>query len=72
MVPGRRPLIAIGYNYNAWKVLYFTVTDNAWSTHKDLPHVFMYPDQFTNVSIHPVAHSLFTSKLFGAVNEVDS
>ena len=29
MVPGDRPLIAIGYMYNMWKVLYFIVTDNA-------------------------------------------
>ena len=32
MVPGGRPLIAIGYKYNARKVLSFIVTDNTGST----------------------------------------
>ena len=36
MVPGGRPLIAIGYKYNARKVLSFIVTDNAGSTKIDL------------------------------------
>ena len=32
MVPGGRPLISIGYKYNAQKVLSFIVTDNVGST----------------------------------------
>ena len=32
MVPGFRPLIAICYKYNARKVLYFIVTENAGIT----------------------------------------
>ena len=32
MVPGVRTLIAIGYKYNARKVLYFIVIDNSGST----------------------------------------
>ena len=32
IVPGGRPLIAIGYNYNDRKVLLFIVTDNSKST----------------------------------------
>ena len=31
-----------------------------------------YPDQFSNVSIFPVAHPHIMSKFFGSVNEVDS
>ena len=48
MVPGGRPLIAIGYKYNAWKVLSSIVTDKAGSTKTDIPYLFKYPDQFTN------------------------
>ena len=58
MVPRDRPLIAISYNYNAWKVLSFIVTDKAGTTKTGIPYLYKYPDQFTNVAIHPVAHPL--------------
>ena len=31
-----------------------------------------YTEQFSNVSIRPVDHTLLMSKFFGSVNEVDS
>ena len=62
MVPGGRPLIAIGYKYNTRKVIYFIVTDNAGSTKTGIPYLSNYPDQFTNVSICPVARPLSMSK----------
>ena len=65
MVPVGRPLLAIGYKYNTWKVLYFIVTDNAGSTHAVLPYLSKYTDQFTNVAIRPVARPLVMSKFFG-------
>ena len=58
MVPRDRPLIAIGYKYNARKFQYFIVTKNAWSTNTGIPYLSKYPDQFTNVAIHPVARIL--------------
>ena len=64
MVPGDRSLIAIGYKYNVRKVLYFIVTDNAGSTKTGIPYLSKYPDQFTNVSIRPVARPLVMSKTF--------
>ena len=67
MVPGGRPLIAIGYKYNARKVLYFIVTDNAGSTKTGIPYLPKYPDQFTNVAIHPVARPLLYVQVLGAV-----
>ena len=72
MVPGGRPLIDIVYKYNAWNALYFIVTDNAGKTQAGLPQFCKYLDQFTNVSIHPVALPLFMYKLFFEVNEVNS
>ena len=51
MVPGGRPLIPIGYKYNARKVLSFIVMDNAGSTKTGITYLSKYPDQFTNVSI---------------------
>ena len=64
MVPGGRTLIAIGYKYNARKVLYFIVTDNSGSTKTGIPYLSKYPDQFTNVSICPVARPLVMSIFF--------
>ena len=58
MVPGDRPLIAIGYKYNAWKVLSFIVTDNAGSTKNVIAYLSKYPDLFTNVAISPVDRPL--------------
>ena len=62
MVPGGRTLIAIGYKYNARKVLSFIVTDNAGSTKTGILYLSKYPDQFTNVAILPVARPLVMSK----------
>ena len=70
MVSGGRPLIDIGYKYNARKVLSFIVTENAGSTNTDIPYLSKYPDQFTNVAIRPVARPLVMSIFVSAVNEV--
>ena len=72
MVPGVRPLIAIGYKYNVRKVLSFIVTDNTGSAQTGLPYLYKYLYQFTNVDICPVACPLVMSKFFSAVNGVDS
>ena len=64
MVPGGRPCIAIGYKYNARKVISFIVTDNAGITKTGIPYLSKYPDQFTNVSICPVARPLVMSQKF--------
>ena len=72
MVPGGRPLIAIGYKYSMRKVLSFIVTYNAGNTQAGLLYLYKHPDQFCNFSIRPIALPLFMHKFFGAVNEVDS
>ena len=55
MVPGDKPLIAIGYKYNARNVLYFIFKDSAGRTKTSITYLSKYPNQFTNVSIRPVA-----------------
>ena len=72
ILPGDRPLIPIGYKYNARKFLAFIFTDNAGSTNTGIPYLSKYPDQFTNVAIRPVARPLVMSIFFPAINEVDS
>ena len=64
MVPGGRPIIAIGYTYNMRKVLSFIVTDNAGITQAGPPYLSKYPDQFINVAILPVALPLVMSIFF--------
>ena len=58
MVPVDRPLIAIGYKYNAHKFLYLIVTYNAGIKNTSIPCLSKYPDQFNNVAISPVARLL--------------
>ena len=61
MVPGGWPLIAICYKYNVRKVLSFIVTNNAGSTKTGIPYLSKYTEQFTNVSIRPVARPVVMS-----------
>ena len=64
MVHEDRTLISIGYKYNARKVIYFIVTENAGSTKTGIPYLSKYPDQFTNAAISPVARPLVMSIFF--------
>ena len=64
MVPGDRTIIAMGYKYNTWKVLSFIVTTNTYITKTGITYLSKYPDQLTNVSIHPVACPLVMSIVF--------
>ena len=64
VVPGERPILAIGYKYNCQKVLSFVDTVGAESTMLDINYLSNYPDQFSNVSIFPVAHTLLMSKFW--------
>ena len=62
MVPGYRPIIAIGYKYNVPNILYLVVTDNAGSTKTGIPYLSKYPDHFTHVAVRPVARPPVISK----------
>ena len=72
MVPRERLIISIGYRYNSGKVLSFIAIAGAGITTLGIPYLSNYPDQFSNVSICPVAHTLLMSKFFGFVNGVES
>ena len=64
MLPRGRPLIAIGYKYNARKVLSFIVTDNAGITNTGNPYLSKFPEKITNFYIRPVACPLVMPKQF--------
>ena len=73
MVPEERPLLAIVYKYNCQKVLSFVATlVGEGGTKLGIPYLSKYLDQFSNVSILPVACPLLMSKFVGLVNEVES
>ena len=72
MVPGDGPIIAIGYKYNARKVLYFIAIADAGNIKAGIPYLSRCPYPFYNASILPVYSPLAMYKLFGSVNEVDS
>ena len=54
------------------KVLSFIATEDSEITKADIHYLFQYPDQFGNVSIFHVSHSIFMSTLFVCVDEFDS
>ena len=56
MVPRESTLIAIGYKYNAKKVLYFISTYDAGRKKPGISYSCKYLDPFSNVVICPVAH----------------
>ena len=72
MAPGDRPLFSIGYKYNKWKVLPLIDTEETGITKDGITYLSKYPGMFDNVAICPVACTIFTSKLFGSVNEFES
>ena len=72
MVPGGRPISAIGYKYNSWKVLYFIATEDAGIKKSGIPYLSKLPEPFSNVDIRPVDRPIVMSKFFGYVNELDS
>ena len=49
IVPGGRPIIAIGYKYNTQEAIYFIVTVNAGSTQAGITCLYKYTEQFTNI-----------------------
>ena len=63
MEPGDRPLISIGYNYNALKVLSFIVTYNTGITKTIISYLSKYTDQFSNVAICPISRPLVMAKI---------
>ena len=72
MVPEESPLLAIGCKYNSRKVLSFFAIAGVGSTTLGIPYLSNYLDQFSNLSILPVACPLLVSKFSGLVNGVDS
>ena len=68
ILSGERPLLSIGYKYNSRKILSFFATSGEGITTLVITYLPKYSDQFSNVSILPVARPLTTSKFFGSVN----
>ena len=64
-MPRDRPIIAIGYKYNAQKVLSFIATEVVGSTKAGIDYLSKYPGPFANGSISPVACPLGMPNFLG-------
>ena len=69
---GERPLLAIGYNYNYRKVLGFVATEGAGSTEPGDPYLSLFPDIYSNVSVHTVVRPHLIGRYFNACNAIDN
>ena len=65
-------LVAIGYKYNARKVLCFVATKNAGSTQPGTPYIARFPDEYGNVSNRAVPRPKIVSKYFANSDKVDA
>ena len=65
-------LVAIGYKYNAKKVLCFVMTKNAGSTIGGKAYKAKFPDQFGNVVSRDVFRPAILSTYFDASNLIDA
>ena len=71
MLTGIRLISAIGYKYNARKVLSFIVAMDTGITKAGIPYLSKYPEPFYNFSISPFPRPIFIYKFFGYVNMVE-
>ena len=72
MLPGERPLIAIGYKQEAHNFLKLICTEEAGSTKSGITYLYKYLDPFSNDIILPVPRPLAMYKLSEYGNAVDS
>ena len=70
IVPGERPLLAIGYKYNSRKVLEFISTEGYGSTESGDPYLSSFPDMYYNVSVHPVVRPHLLGSYFNVCNAI--
>jgi hypothetical protein len=65
-------LLAIGYKYNARKILLFVATKNAGSTKPGTPYKAKFPDKFGNTKERSVIRPAIISQYFEISDAVDS
>ena len=65
-------IIAIGYKYNARKVLCFITTENAGSTKPGAPYIAKFNDAVGNVSYRSVPRPAVLSRYFSKCNGIDA
>jgi len=70
--PNGCKLVAIGYKYNARKVLCFLCTKNAGSTRPGKPYECRYPDKYGNTKVRRVVRPALISKYFEVSDIIDS
>lgn len=69
--PNGNALLAIGYKYNASKVLSFIATKNAGTTKPGIPYRARFVDDFQNLLSRPVERPTVISNYFQKSNGID-
>ena len=70
IVPGGRPLLAIGYKYNSIKVLGFFATEGDGSTEPGDPYLSRFHDIYSNVLVFSVVSPHLLGSYFNAFNAI--
>ena len=71
-VPHDRSLMTIGHKCNSRKVLGFIATEGAGSTDPGNTCLYSFPENDSNVYIHPVVHPHFLGRYFNACNTIEN
>ena len=69
-IPGYRPLMAIGYNYNCWKVIGDIATKRAGFTDTGDTNLSSFPDTYYNVYVLPVVYPFILVRNFNTWNKI--
>ena len=72
IVPGGRPLLALGYKYNFKKVLGCIATEGAGSTAPGDSYLSRFPNIYYNVDVRPVFHPQLLGRYVNACNAIDN
>ena len=62
----------IGYKYNYREVLEFIATEGSGSTEPVNPYLSIFPDIFSNVSVHPIVRPHFLGRHFNDFHATDN
>ena len=71
-VPGNRQIVAIKYKYNYRKFIRIIATEGDGSAEPGDPYLSRFPDNNTNISIHPVVFTHFIGRYLNACNEIEN
>ena len=70
--PYDRPLMAIRYKYNSRKFLGFIASKGSGSTESGVPYLYLFPGNYSYVSIWPLFCPNVPGRYFNSYNAIDN